>query len=267
MSFFDHLEELRWHIIRAGAAVAIAAILAFIFISQIYNGVILGPTQPSFITYRVLCDIDHYLHLGNRLCLQTINIRFQNMEVSGQFMLAMSSSLSIGLILAVPYILWEFWRFVKPALKPGEIRYTRGVVFWSSLLFFTGVFFGYFLITPYAMSFFSNYTISSQFENIFTIQSYLGLVTQVVVGLGCVFELPILVYFLSKVGILTPDFLKRYRRHAILVIVIIAAFIAPPDMTSQVIISLPLYLLFELSILISARVMRQKAEQDKKEWS
>ena len=267
MSFFDHLEELRWHIFRSLGAIVIFATLCFIYIGYIYNDVILGPTHNDFITYRVLCDIDRYLHLGNRLCLQQMHIRFQNMEVSGQFMLSLTSSFMIGFIISIPYILWEFWRFVKPALKPTEVKYTKGVVFWSSLLFFIGVFFAYFLIMPYAMTFFANYKISTEFENIFTIQSYLSMISQLVIGLGCVFELPILVYFLSKVGILTPDFLKKYRKQAILVIVVLAAFITPPDVTSQLIVSVPLYLLFELSIIISAKVLKQKEAEEAKQWS
>ncbi|WP_245759908.1 twin-arginine translocase subunit TatC [Thermoflavifilum thermophilum] len=267
MSFFDHLEELRWHIIRSLIAVLIAATLVFIFIHQIYNDIIMGPTHPEFITYRILCQIDRALHLGNKLCLQSLDIHFQNLEVSGQFMLSLTSSVVMGVIVSVPYILWEFWRFIKPALTPQEIRYARGIVFWTSLLFFLGVSFGYFLIAPYALTFFANYKISNQFENIFTVQSYLSMLSQLVIGLGCIFELPILVYFLTKIGLVTPRFLKTYRRHAILVIVILAAFIAPPDITSQLIIAFPLYLLYELSITISARVLKQEKEKAVEEWS
>ncbi|MCL6523468.1 MAG: twin-arginine translocase subunit TatC [Thermoflavifilum sp.] len=265
MSFFDHLEELRWHIIRSLIAVIVAATLVFIFIHQIYNDIIMGPTHPDFITYRILCHIDQALHLGNKLCLQSLDIHFQNLEVSGQFMLSLTSSVVIGVIVSVPYILWEFWRFIKPALTPQEIRYARGLVFWTSLLFFLGVSFGYFLIAPYALTFFANYKISNQFENIFTVQSYLSMLSQLVIGLGCIFELPILVYFLTKIGLITPQFMKTYRRHAILVIVVLAAFIAPPDITSQLIIAFPLYLLYELSIGISARVIKQ--EKAAQEWS
>jgi sec-independent protein translocase protein TatC len=267
MSFFDHLEELRWHIIRSLIAVVIAATLVFIFIRQIYNDIIMGPTHPDFITYRLLCQIDRALHLGNKLCLQSLDIHFQNLEVSGQFMLSLTSSVVIGAVVSVPYILWEFWRFIKPALTPKEIQYARGIVFWTSLLFFMGVSFGYFLIAPYALTFFANYRISNQFENIFTVQSYLSMLSQLVIGLGCIFELPILVYFLTKIGLVTPQFLKTYRRHAILVIVVLAAFIAPPDITSQLIIAFPLYLLYELSISISARVLKQEKEKAIQEWS
>ena len=265
MSFFDHLETLRWHIFRSLIAIGIGGILIFIYIGPVYNQIILGPTRPDFITFRLLCSLDRRLHMGNRFCAGNMNIRFQNMEVSGQFMLALTSSLILGIIIAMPYILWEFWRFVKPALKPNEARYTRGVVFWTSVQFFMGVLFAYYCITPYALVFFSSYHISPQFENIFTIQSYLDLVTQLVVGLGCIFELPILVYFLTKVGILTPEFLKTYRKQAILIIVGIAAFIAPPDINSQIMVSVPLYLLYEISIYISRRVIKQK-QKEEKEW-
>ena len=264
MSFFDHLEDLRWHLIRSIAVIMAGGILSFVFISNIYNVVILGPTRNNFITFRILCHIDQYFHLGHRLCMQAMHIHFQNMEVSGQFMLSITSAMLIGLIVAVPFVLWEFWNFIKPALKPNEIKYTRGVVFWSSLLFFIGVCFAYFCIVPYAMSFFSSYKISNQFQNIFTIQSYLDMVTQLVIGLGCIFELPILVFFLTKVGLLTPTLLKTYRRHAIVVIVVLAAFIAPPDFLSQIIVSLPLYLLYEISIGISGKVLRQKEKTENK---
>lgn len=267
MSFFDHLEELRWHIVRSLAAVIVLAIIAFIKINFIYEQIIMAPTHHTFVTYKVLCEIGHFLHLGDTLCLPDVPIEFQSMKLSGQFMQAMSSAFTFGCIIAAPYILWEFWQFIKPALKPNELKYTRGVIFWTSFLFFLGIAFGYFIIAPYTVNFFAAYKLSESIHNIITIQSYLGTMSQVVVGCGVLFELPIMTYFLTKVGIVTADFLKKYRRHALLVILIIAAFITPPDVASQIIVTIPLYLLYELSIRIARRVERQKAEEDAREWS
>ncbi|WP_344978482.1 twin-arginine translocase subunit TatC [Compostibacter hankyongensis] len=267
MNFFDHLEELRWHIIRSLAAIVVAGIICFIKIHFIYERIIMGPTRHDFITYRILCGIGHRLGLGDRLCLPDAPVKFQSMQLSGQFMQAFSSSFTFAFIIAAPYILYEFWRFVKPALKPGELKYTRGVVFWTSLLFFMGVAFGYFMIAPYTVNFFASYQLSESIENIITIQSYMSTLSQLVMGCGALFELPVLVYFLAKVGILTSAFLKKYRRHAFVIILVIAAFISPPDVASQFIVTLPLYLLFEVSISIAKRMEKQRAEEDAAEWS
>jgi sec-independent protein translocase protein TatC len=267
MSFFDHLEELRWHIVRSLFAVLVGTVVVFIKINLVYDGIIMAPTRHTFITYRVLCSFGHFLHLGDSLCLPDVPLEFQSMKLSGQFMQALSSSFTFGAIIAAPYILWEFWRFVRPALKEEELKYTRGVVFWTSLLFFTGIGFGYFIIAPYTVNFFGAYSISKSIHNIITIQSYLSTLSQVVVGCGVLFELPIFAYFLAKVGILNPAFLKKYRKHAFLIILIVAAFITPPDVASQVIVTIPLYLLYELSIRIARRVERQKQEAYDKEWS
>lgn len=267
MSFFDHLEELRWHIVRSLLAIMVGAIVVFIKIKFIYTTIILGPTHHTFITYRALCRLGHALGLGDRLCLPDVPLKFQSMQLSGQFMQALSSSVTFGVIVAAPYILHEFWRFVKPALKPSELKYTRGVVFWTTLLFFSGVSFGYFIIAPYTVNFFAAYKISDSIENIITIQSYMDTLSQLIIGCGFLFELPVLVYFLAKVGILTKKFLKQYRRHAFVIILVVAAFIAPPDVASQVIVTIPLYLLFELSIMIAGKVERQRARDEAEFWS
>lgn len=267
MSFFDHLEALRWHIVRSLIAVLVGTIVVFVKIGFVYDTIIMAPTQHTFITYRLLCQFGTILHLGTSLCLPDVPLEFQSMQLSGQFMQALSSSFTFGIIVAAPYILWEFWRFIKPALKPTELKYTNGIIFWTSLLFFTGIGFGYFIIAPYTVNFFGAYSISKSIKNIITIQSYLGTMSQVVLGCGVLFELPIITYFLAKVGIITSEFLRKYRKHAFLIILIVAAFITPPDVASQVIVTIPLYLLFELSIWITKRVQRQKEEEDAKEWS
>lgn len=266
MSFFDHLEELRWHIIRSLFAILIGFVVIFVKIGWVYDRVIMGPAHPDFITYRWLCKIGHLLHLGNSLCMEEIKLKLQSTELSGQFMLSLTTSFIGGFIIAFPYIFWEFWRFVKPALKPSERKYTRGIIFWVSLLFFLGVLFGYYLITPYTVNFFANYSVSDSIENRFLIQNYLDIITQLVLGTGLVFQLPVVVFFLSKVGLLTPSFMKNYRRHAIVVILVVAAVITPPDVASQLIVSLPLLLLYEISIFICAKVNKQREKDEAKEW-
>lgn len=267
MSFFDHIEELRWHLLRSLVAVLIGTVAVFVKINYIYDNILMAPTKHQFITYRLFCKFGHFLGLGDKLCLSDVPLQFQNMQLSGQFLQAISSSFTFGIIIAAPYILWEFWRFVKPALNPNELQYTRGVVFWTSLLFFTGVAFGYFIITPYTINFFAAYSISESIQNIITIKSYLSMLKQVILGTGALFELPILTYFLAKTGVISPTFLKTYRKHAIVVIVVLAAIITPPDVASQIIVSIPLYGLYEVSIWISKKVERQQREQEEKEWS
>lgn len=267
MSFFDHLEALRWHIVRSLAAVLVGMIVVFMKINYVYDVIIMAPTQHTFITYRVLCHAGHLMGLGDSLCMADVPLQFQSMQLSGQFMQALSSSFTFGIIIAAPYILWEVWRFVKPALKPQELQYTRGIIFWTSLLFFTGIAFGYFVIAPYTVNFFGAYRISESIQNIITIQSYLGTLSQVIIGCGLLFELPILTYFLAKTGVITAEFMRKYRKHALLVILIVAALITPPDVASQIIVSIPLYLLYELSIWITKRVRRRMDEADAKEWS
>ena len=267
MSFFDHIESLRWHVLRSLVAVLILTVVVFIKITFIYDNVIMAPTRHTFITYELFCKFGHLMGLGDKLCLDDVPITFQNMQLSGQFLQAMSSSFIFGLIIAAPYVLWEFWRFVKPALKENELRYTRGMVFWTSLLFFLGVAFGYYILTPYTVNFFAAYSISDSIQNIITIKSYLSTLRQIVLGTGILFELPILTYFLAETGVITASLLTTYRRHAILAIVVLAAIITPPDVASQIIVSIPLYALYEISIWIAKRVERRHKIRDEKEWS
>lgn len=267
MSFFDHIEALRWHVLRSLVAVLIATVVIFIKITFIYDTIIMAPTRHTFITYEVFCKFGHLMGLGDKLCLEDVPLTFQNMQLSGQFLQAISSSFTFGMIIAAPYILWEFWRFVRPALKENELKYTRGIVFWTSLLFFAGVAFGYFILTPYTVNFFAAYSISESIHNIITIKSYLSTLRQIILGTGALFELPILTYFLAQTGIITSAMLKTYRKHAILVIVVLAAIITPPDVASQIIVSIPLYGLYEVSIWIAKKVERRQKIREEKEWS
>lgn len=265
MAFTDHIEALRWHIIRSVLVIAVVSIVIFFRIEWIFTHIILGPAKDDFVSYRLLCNMGKLMHI-DALCMETLTIKFQNTELSGQFMMSFSASFMIGFILSFPYVFWEFWKFIKPALKQSELKYARGIVFWSSLLFFIGVCFAYFLIAPFTINFFANYQLSPQFENIITIDNYYGTMSDLVFGLGIVFELPILVYFLSKIGILTPTFMREQRRIAIVIIMVVAAVITPPDWFSIFLVAIPLILLYEAGIIISARILKEKKAKEKLDW-
>ncbi len=262
MGFTDHIEALRWHLVRALIAIIAGALIVFFNIDFVFQKIILGPANNDFISYRLLCQFGKSIGV-DALCMDPLKIKFQNNELSGQFMMSFSVSFMLGFILAFPYVFWEFWKFVKPALKPGELKYARGIVFWSSLLFFIGVFFAYFLIAPFTINFFANYQLSPQFENIITITNYYDTMSDLILGLGIVFELPIIVYFLSRVGILTPKFMRDQRRIAIVVIMVIAAVITPPDWFSIFLVAIPLVLLYEAGIIVSARILKEKKLKEK----
>ncbi|MEP7322356.1 MAG: twin-arginine translocase subunit TatC [Saprospiraceae bacterium] len=260
MSFLDHLEELRWHIIRAVASILVGAIGVFLCKDFIWNSIILAPTKKTFFTYRAFCSISNSLCFGPK-----DNIRMYTRDFGEQFMMHMVSSFWIGLIIAFPYILWEVWRFVKPGLYSKEQNVIKGVVAICSLLFFLGVLFGYYVVTPFGISFLTNYTISESIDTSVSLASYVENLTMFVLPMGMVFELPVIVYFLAKVGILNGPMLKTFRKHAIVAIVIVAAIITPPDVASQVLVSLPLIGLYEVSIFIASRVNPLKKEDDEPE--
>lgn len=261
MGFTDHLEALRWHILRSLIALLVGAIFVYLNIKFIFDKIILGPTREDFIAYKFLCYLGKLVNVEG-MCLEGVAIKFQNIKLSGQFMMGFSSAAMIGFILVFPYILWEFWRFVKPALKPNEAKHARGIVLWGSLLFILGVCFSYFIIVPFTISFFTTYTLSDQFENIPTIADYYDTMSDLILGTGIVFEIPILVYFLSKIGILTPQVLKNQRRIAVVIILVLAAIITPPDWFSIFLIFLPLYGLYEASILVSARINKKREKEE-----
>jgi sec-independent protein translocase protein TatC len=260
MSFLEHLEELRWHIIRSVLSIIILTIVAFIFKDLIFNKIILAPKSPDFWTNRMLCDLGHWL-LGadnDILCINTKPFQLININMSGQLTTHIAVSIVTGLVLSAPIILWEFWRFFKPALLTTEKKYARGAVLWASLLFFMGVIFGYYMIVPLSIHFLGSYEISSQVLNQIYVRSYIGTLTSIILASGVIFELPLLTYVLTKIGIVTPQFLVKYRKHSIVVIFIVAAIITPPDIFSQILVSIPLLILFEVSIIISKNVYRSK---------
>lgn len=261
MSFMDHIEQLRWHIVRSLIVIVICAIVCFVNIDFIFDKILLGPAHENFISYQWLCQLGKLIHVDG-LCMETLNLSFQNTELSGQFMLSFSVSFMIGFIIAFPYVFWELWRFIKPALKANELKYAKGIVFWSSMLFFLGVLFAYFVIAPFTINFFANYQLSPQFQNIITISNYYDTMSDLILGMGIVFELPILVFFLSRVGILTPKFMRSQRRYAVVIILVLAAIITPPDWFSIFLVFIPLMLLYESSIAVSSRIVKNKKDKE-----
>lgn len=260
MGFLDHIEALRWHIIRAVVVVLVAAVVVFLRIEWIFEHIIMGPTKPEFVSYKFFCKLGELFHYES-FCLDKITAEFQNTAVTGQFMMAMSSSMMLGFIVSIPYILWELWKFIKPALKPIEIRYARGIVFWCSLLFFIGVGFAYFILVPYTVNFFGNYRLDPRIRNVFTIENYYEMLSNLLLGIGLVFQLPVIVFFLTRIGIITPAFLKNQRRWAVLILFVVSEIITPPDLFSCLLVFFPLYGLFEISVVISARAVDARAKK------
>jgi sec-independent protein translocase protein TatC len=254
MSFLDHLEELRWHIVRSLMAIMVFAIAAFLAKPIVFHHIILGPSRPDFWTYRMLCKVGDFVNM-NVLCIEDLPFIIQSRQMTGQFMMHITSSFVIGLILAFPYAFWEMWRFIKPGLYSKEKNVARGAVFFVSLLFAIGVLFGYFVVSPISINFLSNYQLDPSISNEFDIISYVSTISMLVLACAIMFQLPIIVYFLTKAGIVTPNLLKTYRKHAIIIILVISAIITPPDVVSQVLIALPLLVLYQISIYISKTVV------------
>ncbi|MFN8257673.1 MAG: twin-arginine translocase subunit TatC [Bacteroidales bacterium] len=260
MGFLDHLEILRWHLIRSVLSIVVFGVAAFIFRDFIFDTVILAPKSPTFFTNKMLCKFGTYIDVP-ALCINSKPFQIINIKMAGQFSTHIMVSLVAGLIAAFPYVFWEIWRFIKPALYTNEKQHARGAVFYSSALFILGVLFGYYVLVPLSLDFLGGYNVSNQVLNQINLDSYISTFTSVVLASGVVFELPIIIFFLSKAGLITPEFLKTYRKHAAIVILIVAAIITPPDIFSQILVSLPLFMLYELGILISRRVVKKKEKQ------
>jgi sec-independent protein translocase protein TatC len=260
MSFLGHLEALRWHLVRSAIVIVLLAVVAFFFPEILFGKIILGPKNPDFFTYQFLCKISHKWGMDDTLCFTDFNFKFQNIEVTGQFTLAMWGSVVAGLVLGFPYILWEIWRFIKPALKEKESKAATGFIFYASMLFLMGILFGYYVVTPMAIYFLGNYQVDPSIQNIFDIDSYISVVTTLVLLMGLVFELPILIYFLARFGIITGAFMGKYRKHAIIIILIVAAVITPTtDIFTQMLVAVPLWVLYEASIIVAKRVEKKRA--------
>lgn len=258
MSFLDHLEELRWHLIRATGAVVIAASIAFISKDFIFNTLLFGPKKASFPTYQLLCSLSQSLGFDKSFCFEDLPFRIQSRTMAGQFSAHIWTAITAGFIIAFPYVIYEFWRFLAPALYSKERQNAKGFIWISSLLFFLGVLFGYYIITPLSINFLGTYRVSEEVFNDFDLSSYIGLVRASVLACGLIFELPIIMYFLTKVGLVTPAGLRKYRKFALVIVLILSAVITPPDIASQVIVAIPILILYEISIIISKMVIRKQ---------
>lgn len=261
MSFLDHLEELRWHLIRSTGAVLIFAVIAFIFKGFIFDRIIFGPSQIDFPTYIALCRFSQVFGM-NSFCFEEMPFRFQNLQMMGQFSAHIWTSVYAGIVLAFPYILYEMWKFISPGLKENERSSSRGFIFIASLLFFIGVLFGYYMIAPLSVNFFGTYQVSSTVINDFEIGSYISMVRTSVLACGIMFELPIIIYILSKIGLVTPEVLRKYRKISIVIILVLAAIITPPDVASQVLVAIPIVILYEISIFISKIVIKKETQKN-----
>ncbi|HAN77983.1 MAG TPA: twin-arginine translocase subunit TatC [Bacteroidales bacterium] len=257
MSFLDHLEELRWHIMRSVVAVMLFAVVAFIFNDIIFDYILLAPKNPDFITNRLFCQFGNWIG-SESLCINSKPFQIINITMAGQFSTHISVSLIAGVIIAFPYIFWQFWSFLEPALYEKERNQGRKAVFASSILFLMGVAFGYYIIVPLSVHFLGGYSISAEISNQINLTSYISTINSVVIASGAIFELPVIMYFLSKIGLVTPAFLRKYRKHSVVIILIVAAVITPPDVFSQILVTIPLQILYEVSIIISARVEKKR---------
>ncbi|MDX1955486.1 MAG: twin-arginine translocase subunit TatC [Chitinophagaceae bacterium] len=267
MSFMDHLEELRAHLFRSVIAIVIGAVVVAIYYKPLFRNLLMGPLHTDFITYQAMCKLGQKLGLEEAMCVKEIPVNMQNVVMTGQITLLFTFIAIGGIILAFPYIFWEFWRFVKPALTPNEKSTTRGVVFWVSFLFFLGICFGYLVIAPYTVNFLASFTLDDAIKNEWSVTSYIDTMLPLVLGTGLTFQLPLVILFLTKIGIVGPSFLRKYRRHAIVIILIVAAAITPPDVISQCIVTLPIYFLYEISIRLSARAEKKRLKAEEAEWS
>ncbi|MCC2545678.1 twin-arginine translocase subunit TatC [Hymenobacter sp. BT175] len=260
MSFIDHLEALRWHIIRAAIAVVVFSTAAFLAKDFLFHDLILGPSRPDFWTYQMFCKLGQALNSPD-LCLKKLTFDLQNRQMSGQLSMHISTSVIVGLALAFPYTFWELWRFIRPGLYPHERANSRGAVLFVSVLFLLGLLFGYYVAAPLSINFLASYQLDASIENQIDLQSYISTLTTMSLSCAFVFELPMIVYFLAKAGLVTPEVMRIYRKHAFVVILVIAAVITPPDVSSQLIVTIPIMLLYELSITIAKVVSRNRLQR------
>lgn len=263
MSFLDHLEDLRWHLIRATSAIMIVATLAFIFSRTIFKLIIFAPLEMDFPTYSMLCKAAQYINVETTFCGEELPMIIQSRTMAGQFSADVWTSIYAGFIIAFPYVIYQLWKFISPGMHENERKHSRGFIIVCSLLFFIGVLFGYYIVTPLSINFLANYSISELVENQIDIGSYIGLVRSAAIASGLVFELPIIIYFLTKIGLVTPEFLKKYRKYALVIVLILSAIITPPDIASQIIVAIPILILYQVSIYISKVVVRNQKRKEK----
>lgn len=264
MSFLDHLEDLRWLLVRSTIAVLIAATAIFFVADYIFDEIIFGPTNANFITYRWLCELSQYVGFKDSICVENLDFIIQNTAMEGQVNIFVWICIAGGFIAAFPYILWELWKFISPALYPKERKNAKLFIFIASFLFFLGVLFGYFVVIPMSVNFFATFKVSAVVKNEFNIDSYISMVKTSVIASGLFFEMPIIIYFLTRLGLVTPMFLRKYWKWAVVIILIVAAIVTPPDVVSQVIVALPMLAIYELSIGLSRMVYRNRLKEEKR---
>jgi sec-independent protein translocase protein TatC len=264
MSFLGHLEELRWHLVRSAGAIFIIGVLLFIFQKEVYEHFLLAHRKPDFITYQIFCEFFNLFGIDSTFCTVAFNDNLISLKPTQQLMNAIWSSFILGIILSFPYLVWELWRFISPGLTTKEVKSSKGFIFIASFLFFCGIAFSFYVIAPISIHFLYNYQISDLIQNNFTLDSHIGLVTNMLLGVSILFELPVLIYFLTKIGLVTPEFLRKYRKHALVVVLILAAIITPPDIASQVIVAIPILILYEISIKVSKMVIKKQQKDAQK---
>lgn len=264
MSFLDHLEELRWHLIRSTLAIVIIGTFAFLMKDFIFDTVIFGPKKMDFPTYRIFCDIATYFGFDSAFCADKLPFTIQSRLMSGQFSAHIWTSIWAGFILGFPYVLYELWKFISPGLYEKERKSSKGFIFIASLLFFMGVLFGYYVVAPLSINFLGSYQVSAEVTNEFDLASYISTVRAAVIACGILFELPIVIFFLTKVGLVTPEILRKYRKIALVLVLILSAVITPPDVASQIIVAIPVLVLYQVSIYISGWVLRNERKKEQK---
>ena len=264
MSFLDHLEELRWHLIRSTLAIVTIGVVAFLMKDFIFDTIIFGPKKMSFPTYRLFCDIATRIGLESAFCADELPFTIQNRTMAGQFSAHIWTSIWAGFIVGFPYVLYEMWKFISPGMYEKERKYSRGFILVASLLFFMGVLFGYYVVAPLSINFLGTYQVSKEVLNEIDISSFISTVRASVIACGIMFELPIIIFFLTKVGLVTPEILRKYRKIALVVVLTLSAVITPPDVASQIIVAVPVLLLYQVSIYISSIVLKREAKEMKK---
>ena len=256
MSFLEHLEDLRWHLLRSIVAILIAALAAFLAKNFVFDVLLFGPKKTDFLTYKILCQVSNILGFDDSFCISELPFRIQSRTMAGQFSAHIWTSITLGFVVAFPYVVYQFWKFISPGLYANEKKTASGFISISSLLFFVGVLFGYYVVTPLSIRFLGTYNVSDVIFNDFDLNSYTALVRASVLASGLIFELPILVYFMTKIGLITPELMRKYRKIALVLVMFLSAVITPPDVASQIIVAIPVLILYELSIFISKRVVR-----------
>lgn len=262
MSFLDHLEELRGHLIKSTLAILAFATIAFLCKEIVFDVLLFGPKNIDFFTYRGLCNLSKALGMDKSLCITEMPFEIQSRTMAGQFSAHIWVSITFGFIIAFPYVIYQFWKFVSPGLHSNERKTSRGFIFIASFLFFLGVLFGYYIICPLSINFLGSYRVAESIHNDFDLDSYIALIRASTLASGLIFELPIIIYFLTKIGLVTPEFLKKNRKVALVIVLIVSAVITPPDLASQVIVAIPVLVLYEVSIVISKRVLKKQALQN-----